>query len=254
MDHLKPHVSEREACVLPPSPSERHPIPPYAAQLASSGGTVTVSSVVHGTFSVLTTAMWARASPLKCTTGPSTCVCSSTTCASRTCASSHSQSKPVQNRPTHPHSHCSSSARWRYLEPGPESRAAVCCLRYLVCVTPCTLDAMAQMHGEALRAFDVARSGSIVLLMPAVRLFAPVVAPCARVVDSWHERPPVTPAPVHNVRVILVLAHKRFCILRELAAKLRRLSGLEFSVRSRCSRSSVVCPFMRSGEGDNRRE
>ena len=111
MDHLKPHVSEREACVLPPSPSERHPIPLYAAQLASSGGTVTVSSVVHGTFSVLTTAMWARASPLKCTTGPSTCVCSSTTCASRTCARSHSQSKPVQNRPTHPDSQCSSSAR-----------------------------------------------------------------------------------------------------------------------------------------------
>jgi hypothetical protein len=254
MDHLKPHVSEREAYVLPPSPSERHPIPPYAAQLASSGGTVTVSSVVHGTFSVLTTAMWARASPLKCTTGPSTCVCSSTTCASRTCARSHSQSKPVQNRPTHPDSQCSSSARQHYgtsrgatsspaRSRGPQSA---------VCGT--TLDAMAQMHGEALRAFDVARSESIVLLMPAVRLFAPVVAPCARVVDSWHERPPVTPAPVHNVRVILVLAHKRFCILRELAAKLRRLSGLEFSVRSRCSRSSVVCPFMRSGEGDNRRE
>jgi hypothetical protein len=102
---------------------------------------------------------------------------------------------------------------------------------------------MAQMHGEALRAFDVARSESIVLLVPAMRLFAPEVAPCARVVDYWHERPPVTPAPVHNVRVIPVLAHKRFCISRELTAKLRRLSSLECSVRSRCSRSSVVYPF-----------
>ena len=95
---------------------------------------------------------------------------------------------------------------WRYLEPGPLVPGTLPTLRSLradvldspgaagrgllpgaalaalgpVCVSPCTLDAMAQMRGEALRALDVARFESIALLVRAVRLFASAVAPRAR--------------------------------------------------------------------------
>ena len=158
---------------------------------------------------------------------------------------------------------------WRYLEPGPLAPGTLPALRSLhagvpdspgaagrgllphaalaalgpVCVVPCTLDVMEQMRGEALRALDVARFESITLLVRAVRLFAGLRWLRVPAVDYWHEHAPVTPAPVHNVRVIPVLGYKRSCILRELTGlKLRRLSGLGCLVRSRCSRSSVVCP------------
>jgi hypothetical protein len=128
---------------------------------------------------------------------------------------------------------------WHYLEPGPPGTLPA--LRSLradvpdspgaagrgllpgaalaalgpVCVAPCTLDAMAQMRGEALRALDVARFESIALLMHTVRLFGHLRWLRVPAVDYWHEDAPVTPAPVHNVRVIL-LAQKHFFCLREL--------------------------------------
>jgi hypothetical protein len=56
----------------------------------------------------------------------------------------------------------------------------------------------------------------IALLVRTVRLFGRLRWLRVPVVDHWHEDAPVTPAPVHSMRVVLVLAHKRCFISREL--------------------------------------
>jgi hypothetical protein len=56
MVHLEPDVSDREKCLVSPSPSKRHPILSRTPYFTRSGGTVPVSFIsMYKTLNVLTT-------------------------------------------------------------------------------------------------------------------------------------------------------------------------------------------------------
>jgi len=106
-----------------------------------------------------------------------------------------------------------------------------------VCMDADALEALAHMHGEALRHLEVASFESIAVLVRAVRLF-----PCLRwlrmpTVDYWHEHSPVTPAPVHLVRPSRQYMRLSVCADERVWG---RASG------SRCLRH---CPSLRSSAG-----
>lgn len=75
-----------------------------------------------------------------------------------------------------------------------------------VCVDTASLGALAHMHGETLRRFEVASFESIAVLVCAVRLFPRLRCLRLPAVDYWHEHSSVTPAPVHLGEWVEVLA------------------------------------------------
>jgi hypothetical protein len=95
-----------------------------------------------------------------------------------------------------------------------------------VCVDTASLGALAHMHGETLRRFEVASFESIAVLVCAVRLFPRLRCLRLPAVDYWHEHSSVTPAPVHLVRPL----HLYLCLsvrvdVRGVAGRVGRGAG-----------------------------